>query len=73
MFDFTNSKAQLYVGDDLAVDAEKDSVKNDWHSGTGTLPLNPTEIGFGWAVYGGTDNTVYYDDLAIGYSPIPCE
>jgi hypothetical protein len=73
MFDFTNSKAQLYVGDDLAVDAEKDSVKNDWHSGTGTLPASATEIGFGWAMYGGTANTVYYDDLAIGYSPIPCE
>ncbi len=55
------------------MDAEKDSVKNDWHSGTGTLPSNPTKIGFGWALYGGVQNTVYYDDLAIGYEPIPCQ
>lgn len=72
MFDFTNSRARLYVGESLAVDAEKDSVKNDWHSGSGTLPMAPTELGFGWALYGGSQNTVYYDDLAIGYAELPC-
>lgn len=70
MFDFTNNRAQLYVGDKLAVDAKE---KADWHSGNGILPSNPTQIGFGWALYGGVANTVYYDDLAIGYEPIPCE
>jgi hypothetical protein len=70
MFDFANNKAQLYVGDALAVDAK---TKDDWHTGNGILPSNPTKIGFGWALYGGVQNTVYYDDLAIGYEPIPCE
>jgi hypothetical protein len=72
MLDFPGSRAQLYVGEKLAVDAEKDSVKESWHSGTGVLPTAPTELGFGWAVYGGVENTVYYDDLAIGYEPIAC-
>lgn len=67
--DFTNSDAELYVGETLAVDAKD---KADWHSGNGMLPQNPTQIGFGWAIYGGTTNTVYYDDIAIGYDPIPC-
>jgi hypothetical protein len=69
-FDFTNSDAELYVGDTLAVDAKE---KADWHSGNGVLPQNPTQIGFGWALYGGPMNTVYYDDIAIGYEPIPCQ
>ncbi|HEY3498845.1 MAG TPA: hypothetical protein VGK73_29340 [Polyangiaceae bacterium] len=67
--DFPNSDAQLYVGDTLAVDAKQMS---DWHSGNGVLPQNPTQIGFGWALYGGPMNTVYYDDIAIGYEPIAC-
>jgi Cip1-like, core domain len=70
MFDFPNNRAQLYVNDALAVDANEQA---DWHSGTGMLPQNPTEIGFGWAMYGGVQNTVYYDNLAIGYDPIPCQ
>ena len=37
------------------------------------LPQNPTEIAFGWAIYGGAQNTVYYDNLAIGYEAIPCQ
>jgi hypothetical protein len=69
-FDFTNSDAELYVGETLAVDAQE---KADWHSGNGMLPQNPTQIGFGWALYGGPMNTVYYDDIAIGYEPIPCQ
>jgi hypothetical protein len=73
MFDFPGNRARLYVNEQLAVDAEQDSVKNDWHAGTGTLPQNPTEIAFGWALYGGVQNTVYYDDLALGYEPMPCE
>lgn len=68
--DFSNSDAQLYVDDTLAVDAQDAS---DWHAGTGMLPQDPTQIGFGWAIYGGAMNTVYYDDIAIGYEPIPCE
>jgi hypothetical protein len=68
--DFPNSDAELYVNDTLAVDAKDQS---DWHSGTGVLPQNPNQIGFGWALYGGPMNTVYYDDLAIGYEPIPCQ
>lgn len=73
MFDFPGNLAQLYVNDVLAVDAQQDSIRNDWHSGTGTLPANPTEIAFGWAIYGGVQNTVYYDDIALGYEPIPCQ
>lgn len=68
--DFANSDAELYVNETLAVDARD---ADDWHSGTGTLPQSPTQIGFGWAIYGGAMNTVYYDDLAIAYEPIPCE
>ena len=67
-FDFTGQAAELYVGDELAVDSAADG----WHSGNGTFPQNPTRIGFGWALYGAQANTVYYDDLAIGYEPIPC-
>lgn len=69
MFDFTNDDARLFVDDELAVDA-KDS--SDWHSGNGNLPENPAQIGFGWALYGGSMTTVYYDDIAIGYEPIAC-
>ena len=68
-FDFTGQAAELYVGDELAVDSAADG----WHSGDGTFPQNPTRIGFGWALYGAEANTVYYDDLAIGYEPIACE
>jgi hypothetical protein len=68
--DFTNNAVQLYVGDSLAVDAD---ATEDWHSGMGKLPQGVTQLGFGWAVYGGTANTVYYDDIAIGYEPIACE
>jgi len=67
--DFANNAAELYVGEDLAVDSAADG----WHSGTGTFPTSPTQIGFGWALYGAMANTVYYDDLAIGYEPIACE
>lgn len=67
--DFANNAAQLYVGEELAVDTAADG----WHSGTGMFPANPTQIGFGWALYGALPNTVYYDDLAIGYEPIACE
>lgn len=71
MLDFAHNAVQLHVGEVLAVDAK---MASDWHSGTGMLPKNPTEIGFGWAVYGGGPaNDVYYDDLAIGYQPIPCD
>lgn len=69
MFDFANDDARLYVDDKLAVDATDPS---DWHSGNGNLPENPTQIGFGWALYGAPMNTVYYDDIAIGYEPIDC-
>lgn len=68
--DFANNAVQLYVGDTLAVDAD---APEDWHAGTGKLPQSPTQLGFGWAVYGGASNTVYYDDIAIGYEPIGCE
>ena len=68
--DFTNNALQLYVGDTLAVDAD---APEDWHAGTGKLQQGTTQLGFGWAVYGGTSNTVYYDDIAIGYEPIGCE
>ncbi|HEU5076745.1 MAG TPA: hypothetical protein VFU02_21295 [Polyangiaceae bacterium] len=67
--DFGNNAAELYVGEELAVDTAADG----WHSGTGMFPANPTQIGFGWALYGALPNTVYYDDLAIGYEPIACE
>lgn len=68
--DFANNAAELYVGDQLAVDSAADG----WHNGaTGVFPANPTQIGFGWALYGALPNTVYYDDLAIGYEPIACE
>lgn len=33
-FDFTGNAAELYVGDDLAVDSAADG----WHSGNGTFP-----------------------------------
>lgn len=68
-FDFTGNTAELYVGDALAVDSATDG----WHSGSGTFPQDPTQIGFGWALYGANANTVYYDDLALGYEPIACE
>jgi len=68
--DYTNNVAELYVGDELAVDTAADG----WHNGgAGTFPASPTQIGFGWALYGALANTVYYDDLAIGYEPIACE
>lgn len=68
--DFANNVAELYVGDELAVDSAADG----WHNNaTGTFPASPTQIGFGWALYGAMANTVYYDDLAIGYEPIACE
>lgn len=68
--DFANNVAELYVGDELAVDSAADG----WHNNaSGTFPANPTQIGFGWALYGAMANTVYYDDLAIGYEPIACE
>jgi len=68
--DFANNVAELYVGDELAVDSAADG----WHNGAaGMFPASPTQIGFGWALYGAMANTVYYDDLAIGYEPIACE
>jgi len=69
--DFANNNAELYVGDALAVDSAADG----WGASgrTAMFPLNPTMIGFGWAIYGAMANTVYYDDLAIGYEPIACE
>lgn len=68
-FDFINDAVQLYVGDVLAVDADS---PESWHAGSGTLPKSPTQLGFGWAIYGGMSNTVFYDDIAIGYEPIDC-
>lgn len=69
--DFTNNNAELYVNDTLAVDSATDG----WGASgrTASFPLNPSMIGFGWAIYGATSNTVYYDDLAIGYEPIACQ
>jgi len=69
--DFANNNAELYVDDALAVDSAADG----WGASgrTAMFPLNPTMIGFGWAIYGAMANTVYYDDLAIGYEPISCE
>ncbi len=67
--DFANNAAELSVGGALAVDSASDG----WHSGTGMFPRDPTQLGFGWALYGAMANTVYYDDLAIGYEPIACD
>src|SRR5690606_31310137 len=69
--DFMNNAAELYVGEQLVVDTAADG----WHnqSATGTFPQDPTQIGFGWALYGAQPNTVYFDDIAIGYEPIACD
>ena len=68
--DYTNNAAELYVGEALAVDSAADG----WHNGaSAAFPASPTQIGFGWALYGAMANTVYYDDLAIGYEAIACE
>jgi hypothetical protein len=71
-FNFRESEAQLFVDNTLAVDAVADSVRDNWHSGSGILPTNADTIGFGWGNYSGTTNVVYYDDLAMGYQPIAC-
>lgn len=70
-FDFANNAAELYVDDTLAVDSAADG----WGAShtTGVFPMNPTQLGFGWALYGAPMNTVYFDDVAIGYEPISCD
>jgi hypothetical protein len=46
---------------------------DDWHSGSGTLPSSLSRLSFGWESYGaGVANTMYFDDVAIGYAPLSC-
>lgn len=70
MFDSASSRVQLWVDGTLAVDVEDE---NDWHSGPATLPTTLSRLDFGWESYGAIGNTVYYDDVAIGYERIGCE
>jgi hypothetical protein len=70
-FDFMTNTVQAWVDGSPAVDAAESS---DWHSGNGMLPQDATRIAFGWESYGGgVGNTIFYDDVAIGYERLGCE
>jgi len=47
-------------------------VNSSWSSGTRPTPLQPTSLSFGWVTFGGSDGTVWFDDIAVGKSRIGC-
>lgn len=69
-FDVANERVQAWMGETEFVNA---TMASDWHAMASTYPESLERIGFGWEAYGSVANTVYYDDIAIGYAPIDCE
>jgi hypothetical protein len=45
-------------------------IDSQWLSNT--TPPRPTALRFGWESYGGGDDTLWFDDVAVGTSPIGC-
>ena len=45
------------------------SVNDQWKAPS---PFQPTSIGFGWTVFSGENLTVWFDDIAVSSSPLPC-
>lgn len=68
-FDPAANTATLAVNGVTAVDA---SSADDWHSGSGVLPQDLVRLSFGWEIYGGIANTIYFDDIAISDQPLSC-
>lgn len=70
MLDFQSNQATLYVGDELGVDLKRDG----WgHGSNASFPANSERFGLGFIDHNGGSNTAYFDDVALGYEPIPCE
>jgi hypothetical protein len=69
VFDVANQKVQAWLDGKEIVNA---AMASDWHSNS-TYPQALERIGFGWEAYGSVPNTVYYDDVAVGYERIGCD
>lgn len=69
LFDWQNQVASYWIDGELKYTADEGT---DFHSGSATWPTAPTQIRIGERQWGGV-NTVWYDDVAIGYEPIGCD
>lgn len=46
-------------------------IDRQWLNKPGWRPA-PTNLRFGWESYGSGDDTLWYDDIAVGGAPIGC-
>nr|WP_202435095.1 MULTISPECIES: cellulose-binding domain-containing protein [unclassified Streptomyces] len=74
--DTTAPGLDTWLGDDPVPGLHADGVPTQdvdqqWLSGT-TTPPRPTALRLGWESYGTGDDTVWFDDVAVGSAPPAC-
>ncbi len=74
--DTTAPGLDTWLGDDPVPGLHADGVPTQdvdqqWLSGT-TAPPRPTALRLGWESYGTGDDTVWFDDVAVGSAPPVC-
>ncbi|MFF5407759.1 cellulose-binding domain-containing protein [Streptomyces misionensis] len=75
MINTSNGNLDTWLGDQQVPGLHQDGVPTadidqQWLSRT-TAP-RPTGLRLGWESYGGGDDTLWFDDVAVGSSPIAC-
>ncbi|MEW2622713.1 cellulose-binding domain-containing protein [Streptomyces sp. NPDC048106] len=75
MINTSNGNLDTWLGDEQVPGLHADGVPTadidqQWLSRT-TAP-RPTALRLGWESYGGGDDTLWFDDVAVGSSPIGC-
>lgn len=75
MINTSNGNLDTWLGDQQVPGLHQDGVPTadidqQWLSRT-TAP-RPTSLRLGWESYGGGDDTLWFDDVAVGSSPIAC-
>ncbi|MFR9798712.1 cellulose binding domain-containing protein [Streptomyces sp. MS06] len=73
--DTTQQSSDTYLGDTEVPGLHLDGVPtqdvdSQWLSRT--TPPRPTTLRLGWESYGGGDDTLWFDDVAVGPDPIGC-
>ncbi len=48
-------------------------VNSSWAAYARPSPFQPTSISFGWVTFGGSAATVWFDDIALSTSALPCD
>ena len=72
MFDYGKNLATMSIDGNLVFSLDGNAMPSQFHTGSGSLPTTGAQIRVGFRAWGG-ENTVYYDDVAVGYEPIGCQ